>query len=208
MTYGAAFIAGFILGSIPFGFIMVKVLRGTDIREHGSGNIGATNVIRLVGRVPGICVFLLDVLKGLLPALIFKLMFNSNAGISAGVGAIAGHMFTPFLKFRGGKGVATSLGVFIGLAPIASAVAFGVWLILFLSLRWVSLASVSAAISLPVFLYLSRSIAFSEFSLGLLIFALAATLVVISRHSANIKRLCRGKEPKFCWGKKPQKGRG
>lgn len=203
MTYVIAFIAGLIPGSIPFGFIVAKLLRRIDIREHGSGNIGATNVIRVVGKGPGILVFLFDVMKGVLPALIFRQMFNANAGIAAGVGAIAGHMFTPVLKFKGGKGVATGLGVFIGLAPIASAVAFGVWLILFLSLRWVSLASVTAAISLPVFLYLSRSMAFSEFSLGLLIFALAATLVVISRHSANIKRLCRGKEPRFSWGKKP-----
>ena len=203
MTYVIAFIAGLIPGSIPFGFIVAKLLRRIDIREHGSGNIGATNVIRVVGKGPGILVFLFDVMKGVLPALIFRQMFNANAGIAAGVGAIAGHMFTPVLKFKGGKGVATGLGVFIGLAPIASAVAFGVWLILFLSLRWVSLASVTAAISLPVFLYLSRSMAFSEFSLGLLIFALAATLVAISRHSANIKRLCRGKEPRFSWGKKP-----
>lgn len=208
MIYIIAFIAGFIPGSIPFGFIVVKLLRRTDIREHGSGNIGATNVIRVVGKGPGISVFLFDVIKGLLPALIFKLMFNTNAGVAAGVGAIAGHMFTPILKFKGGKGVATSLGVFIGLAPITSAVAFGVWLIVFLSFRWVSLASVAGAISLPVFLYLSRSLAFSEFSLGLLIFALVANLVVIMRHSANIKRLCRGKEPKFSWEKKLQQDRG
>lgn len=200
MIYAAAFIVGFIHGSIPFGFIMVKVLRGTDIRDYGSGNIGATNVMRVVGKFPGICVFLLDVMKGLLPALIFRLIFDSNAGISAGVGAIAGHMFTPILKFRGGKGVATSLGVFIGLVPIASAVAFGVWLILLVSLRWVSLASMVAAISLPAFLYLSRSSAVSEFSPGLLIFALVATLAVIIKHTANIKRLLKGKEPKFSWG--------
>jgi glycerol-3-phosphate acyltransferase PlsY len=201
MIYPAAFAIGFLLGMIPFGLFIAKGAKGIDIREHGSGNIGATNVARVVGRGAGISTFLLDVVKGLLPALLFRQVFSVNAGIAAGIGAIAGHIFSPLVRFKGGKGVATSLGVFIGLAPIASAVGFGVWVVFFLAFRWVSLASIMAALGVPVFLFLSRGERFSEFSPAIMVLALIASLALIVRHAGNVKRLFRGKEPRFSWTK-------
>jgi glycerol-3-phosphate acyltransferase PlsY len=208
MIYVVAFLVGLLCGSIPFGLIIVRLVKGTDIRKHGSGNIGATNVFRIAGKGPGLAAFFLDVAKGFLPALIFKQAFGVNVGIAAGLGAIAGHVFTPFLRFKGGKGVATSLGVFIGLAPIASAVGFGIWVVLLLVFGWVSLASMIAAISVPVFLIVSRNSRFSEFGVGILCLAIAATLILIARHVGNIKRLVRGKEPRFAWRKEAEKDRG
>ncbi|MFQ5905449.1 MAG: glycerol-3-phosphate 1-O-acyltransferase PlsY [bacterium] len=202
MKYVIGLIAGFVPGSIPFGLITARLLRGIDIRKYGSGNIGAANVARVVGKGPGLLVFLLDVLKGLLPALILRVTLGTDAGIAAGIAAIAGHIFSPLLKFKGGKGVATSLGVFIGLAPITSGVGFIVWLIFFLTLRWVSLASILGAISVPVFLFTSRRMDFSEFSPALLILAVVAALALLARHVPNMKRLLKGKEDRFTFWKK------
>ncbi len=199
MIYPVAFVAGFLLGMIPFGLLIARAVKGIDIREHGSGNIGATNVARVVGRGAGISTFALDVIKGLLPALVFRQAFAVNAGIAAGIGAITGHIFSPVVRFKGGKGVATSLGVFIGLAPVASGVGFGVWVVFFLALRWVSLASIMASLGVPLFLFLSRGQRFSEFSPGIMALALIATFALIVRHAGNIKRLLRGKEPRFSW---------
>jgi len=201
MRYAISFIAGLVLGSVPFGLIIARLAKGVDIRQHGSGNIGATNVARVVGRGAGLLTFALDVLKGVLPALVFKQFFGPNAGILAGVGAIAGHIFSPILRFRGGKGVATSLGVFIGLAPITSGVGFVVWIALFLAFRWVSLASVAGALAVPTFLILARNTRLAEFTNGIMILAVAATLAVVVRHRGNIGRLIRGREPRFSWRK-------
>lgn len=199
MIYPVSFIIGFVLGAVPFGLIVARLAKGIDIRKHGSGNIGATNVARVVGKGAGLFTFVLDVVKGLLPAFALKMAFGVNAGILGGVGAIAGHIFSPLLRFRGGKGVATSLGVFIGLAPITSAAGFGVWMALFLACRWVSLASIGGAIAVPVFLYFTRHTRISEFTGGIMILALLATVAVIVRHRGNIVRLVRGTEPRFNW---------
>ncbi len=187
-----SFLSGFILGSIPFGFIVAKA-KGVDIREQGSGNIGATNVMRVVGKKEGILVFVLDFLKGFLPVAYWArfTLFWGLPGVLAALGAVSGHMFTPWLKFRGGKGVATGFGAFVGLAPVPVLCAFGLWLFVLLISRIVSLSSILAAISLPFFLYTFR-VQRSFFWFGVL-----AAVLVIVRHHSNIKRLIRGKEPRI-----------
>ncbi len=187
-----SFLSGFILGSIPFGFIVAKA-KGVDIRKHGSGNIGATNVMRVVGKKEGILVFVLDFLKGFLPVAYWArfTLFWGLPGVLAALGAVSGHMFTPWLKFRGGKGVATGFGAFVGLAPVPVLCAFGLWLFVLLISRIVSLSSILAAISLPFFLYTFR-VQRSFFWFGVV-----AAVLVIVRHHSNIKRLIRGKEPRI-----------
>ncbi|MCK4353421.1 glycerol-3-phosphate 1-O-acyltransferase PlsY [candidate division WOR-3 bacterium] len=194
MNYLLAFVFGFLFGSIPWGYVFAKVFKKIDIREYGSQNTGATNVWRVCGKSLGIPVFLLDVAKGFLPVFLSKVHFGINPAIIAGLSAILGHAFTPWLKFKGGKGVATGLGVFIGLAPSGAAIAFGVWLILFLVFRWVSVASMGASAVLTILIFIWNRISPISF------FILIIFLFVIFSHRANIKRLLKGKEPKF--GKK------
>ena len=120
---------GFALGSIPFGFMVAKA-KGVDIREVGSGNIGATNVMRVLGKGPGIAVLLLDVLKGLIPSLCGHLIFHDKQiAFAAGVAAVFGHTFSPFLKFKGGKGIATGLGALLGSSPFVGLAAFSVFFV-------------------------------------------------------------------------------
>ena len=191
-------LAGYLLGSIPTGLLVGKA-RGIDIRKHGSGNIGATNVFRTLGKKFGIFVFVCDLLKGVGAAVMGAhfagLHFSpALAGIVCGVACILGHNFPVWLKFKGGKGVATSLGVVFGLMPLAGAVAFAVWgAVLFVS-RYVSLASIVGAIAVPV------TVAFTNHGadrMPLLVFASAATLLIIARHRANIARLLSGTENRF-----------
>lgn len=206
MTYpdalaGCAVLAAYLLGAIPNGLLIAR-LKGIDIRTVGSGNIGATNVFRSVGRGWGILTFALDALKGLIPAWGFPLLWarmtgqpaNPDFGILFGVAAIAGHNWPVYLGFKGGKGVATSAGVLIGIAPAAVLVGAVCWgLVCFLS-RYVSLASIAAAVAVPVagwFLYRP--------SRGLLLPGVLALLglVIIVRHKANIQRLLKGTENRF-----------
>lgn len=183
-----AFIGSYILGSIPFGFLVGKV-KGYDLRKKGSGNIGATNVFRVVGKKEGIFVFVLDFLKGFLPVLYFS-DISVLAGILALLGAIIGHMTTPFLRFKGGKGVATGFGGIIALMPIPALGAFGVWIVLVGISRRVSIGSLGAAISLPIlYFFLTQPMNNSILFLSILL----AILVIIT-HRKNIKRLIRGEE--------------
>lgn len=193
---------GFLCGSIPFGYWAGR-LKGIDIRQHGSGNIGATNVIRVCGKAIGIPVFALDMLKGLLPVMWAKaaasagstpaMDMTSAAAVLTGFAAILGHTFTPWLGFKGGKGVATATGVLIGIAPVAMLAGLGVWLLAFFATRYVSLASMLAAVTVPVTMaaMMGSSGRWDGVLLG---FGVLVALLVIVRHRANIKRLLAGKE--------------
>ena len=183
-----AFIGSYFLGSIPFGFLVGKV-KGVDLRKKGSGNIGATNVFRVVGKKEGIFVFILDFLKGFLPVIYFSDV-SVPAGILALLGAIIGHMTTPFLRFKGGKGVATGFGGIVALMPLPALIAFGVWSLLVAITRRISVGSLTAALSLPIlYFYLSRPMFRSVLYISILI----AILVFIT-HRKNIVRLIKGEE--------------
>ena len=189
----------YLLGSIPFGYLLVRFVRKEDIREVGSGNIGATNVARSGAKGLGVLTLLLDLAKGLVAVLFARHFapgapgFPSGLAVMAAVAAVVGHVFPVWLGFKGGKGVATALGVFLGLAwPLALALV-GVFLVLVLITRFVSLASIAAAALLPVFAMLLLPDR-SPIYLGGVIFI---ALLVIAKHHANIQRLIAGKESRF-----------
>jgi glycerol-3-phosphate acyltransferase PlsY len=204
-------IGAYLLGSIPFGLIIAKA-HGKDLRSIGSGNIGATNVARALGKKWAYVCFLLDVLKGLVPMLIAKRLSTQLQAeqalficlwLTVGIAAILGHIFPPYLKFKGGKGVATSLGVALGLWPyytVCAFVALGVWVIVVLTWRYVSLASIVASIAFAatLFLIVLLTPGWDFINLWpLLIAATAIPLTVIIRHRENIKRLRAGTESKI-----------
>ena len=183
--------AAYLIGSIPTGLLLGKAY-GIDVRKEGSGNIGATNLYRTVGRKVGIITLLGDCLKGLLPVLIVKLStFPPELAAWVGLAAFCGHVFSLFLKFKGGKGVATALGVFLALAPLAVAIAVALFAVLMFIWRYVSLGSISAAAAMPLAVYLlggSRTITVVTFIIA---------LIVIARHYENIRRLLSGTESRF-----------
>jgi glycerol-3-phosphate acyltransferase PlsY len=183
---------GYLAGSIPSGYWLVRVFRRDDVRRHGSGNIGATNVWRTYGRVYGVPVVVLDTAKGFVPAFVFLHTVSPLAGVLAGGAAMLGHWRPLFLKFaRGGKMVATCGGAFLGVAPIVGGVGAAVWFILFVLTRYASVASMLAAVSLPVVAWLLDE---PWPVVGFAVFAAAA---VIALHRANIGRLLHGTENRF-----------
>jgi glycerol-3-phosphate acyltransferase PlsY len=197
---GTVCIAAFFLGAIPFGLIAGK-LRGVDLRQRGSGNIGATNALRELGVPIGVTVFLLDGLKGLLPVLAARwLDLPSWWVVGAGLCAALGHIFSPFIRFKGGKGVATSLGVLIGLSPLVAGISFGVFLVAVFLTRYISLGSILGAATQMGLFVLLPAIYLTGNPLPYRIFGAVAGLLVIWRHQTNIKRLLAGTESKF--GKK------
>ena len=182
----------FFLGSIPFGYVIGK-LKGVDVRKHGSGNIGATNVSRVLGKKWGAFVLFLDALKGAVPVLIVKLLgYPLEYQVLAGFLAILGHCFSPFMKFRGGKGVATGLGVFLVVSPLVTLIAALIFFAVFFTTRYVSLSSIIAALSFPVIFKVLKS---PPPSVSLLLFLTAFT--VVAKHYQNIKRLLKGEEKKY-----------
>ena len=204
--------SAYLLGSIPFGFMIARA-HGKDLREIGSGNIGATNATRALGKKWGYLCLLLDVLKGLIPMLLVPLLglVNQEAGpgllalwLLVGCAAVLGHVFPIYLKFKGGKGVATSLGIVLGLWPyytLCGIGVFAIWGVTLLIWRTVSLSSILAAISFPVLLLLSILIFDAPWNLVqlwplVLVAVLMASLLVI-RHTENIKRLLNGSESKI-----------
>ncbi len=200
--------ASYIAGSIPFGLLIAKLVAGTDIRNVGSGNIGATNVARTLGAKWGIVVLLLDALKGLLPVLFIPLIFMNpdspqfdHVRVLSGVATIIGHMFPVWLGFRGGKGVATSLGVILVLGPWSTLFAVGAFALTFLLSRIVALSSIVAAIVFGVaqFIQLGSS-AFTQEKWGLAVFSIAVPMLIIIRHWSNLGRIFRGEEKKFQFG--------
>lgn len=187
-----AMVIAFWMGALPFGYWVAR-MRGVDIRTVGSGNIGATNVFRTLGAKAGLIVLLLDALKGWFPTYaVMRYTGGDNfAGVLVGVMAIAGHLFSPFLGFRGGKGIATGLGALLALSPTLVAIVLPVWIGVLGLTRWVSLASVVAAILVPV---VSAWLGLSVYTTVIL--ALAAA-VVVWKHRSNLIRIWRGEEPKI-----------
>jgi glycerol-3-phosphate acyltransferase PlsY len=197
-------VAAYLIGTTPFGLWTARLVAGIDIREHGSRNIGATNVARVVGKKWGAIVLALDALKGIL-AVLFPLLFLDssdptvrNLQVVCGVTAVLGHMFPCWLRFRGGKGVATALGVVTVLAWDSSLAAFGVFAACFFLSRIVSLSSILASLTFAVYTIWSLwPHPFSQQYWSLALFSLAVPALIIVRHSTNVRRLWRGEEPKF-----------
>lgn len=187
------FLFSYLLGSIPFGYLIAKREK-INVRNHGSGNIGATNVLRTVGKKAGILTLTGDFLKGFIPVLMALYITQSEYMIGlVGILAILGHIYPIFLKFKGGKGVATSLGVFTGIMPLVVLITTIIWLIICFVSRYVSLSSMIASIALPVLAW-----QFNEPKFYILLSTLA-TIFIIFRHKDNLRRLATGEEDKFNW---------
>lgn len=186
----------YLIGATPFGFLAGKA-RGIDIREHGSGNIGATNVLRTLGKPVGITVLVLDVLKGMVPVLIAMWADKSTAvQIACAVAAILGHNYTFWLGFKGGKGIATTGGALLPIMPIAILLAIVLWIISLKATGYVSVASIVAAITIPATL-LVRFFAAGEWDYYILGLGLFVCVLAIWKHRSNIGRLRRGEENRF-----------
>lgn len=193
----------YLCGSIPNGYL-AGLLRGIDVRKHGSGNIGATNVLRVLGKQWGFAVFFLDAFKGFTAVRLALLLAARTPGaeqyqefyaILAAAVCVLGHSFPVWLKFKGGKGVATSAGAIFGVMPIAAIAIFLVWLFMFQVTRYVSVASITAALALPVSVWILVSR--GTHGLVLLYFSMAMTAVVVWRHRGNFARLRNGTEQRF-----------
>lgn len=190
--------AAYLMGSMPTAYLFGRYLQGVDIRAFGSGNVGATNAMRLLGRVPGIMVLVIDILKGLLAVTLMadlaaKMMPDTALNLIRailGFAVVSGHNWTVFLRFKGGKGVATSAGVMVGITPLFFGLGMVVFTIVLLAGKYVSLASICAAISIPVLMLLFNQPA--EF----IILSVLLSILIVFRHKDNIKRLLRGDERK------------
>jgi len=192
VTTVAFVVAGYVLGSMPWGYWLVRLFRHEDVRTVGSGNIGGTNVWRVYGRWLGVPVVLLDTAKGFAPAFAATMVVGHGAGVLAGAAAMLGHWRPLFLRWkRGGKMVATCGGAFLGVAPIVGGIGLAVWIVVFLLLRYASVASMVGAVSLPLWAWLIG------YPWPVIAFGVAAGAAVVFMHRANIGRLVRGKENRF-----------
>ncbi|MBV8114706.1 MAG: glycerol-3-phosphate 1-O-acyltransferase PlsY [Silvibacterium sp.] len=200
VAYLSIALAAYLLGSIPFGFLLVRIFRKEDIRSKGSGNIGATNVIRSGAKGLGALTFLLDACKGYAAVLLAGHVAvrigvpYSNAVALAAIGAIVGHIYTVWLGFKGGKGVATAFGVFLALAPWAALASLGVFVLVFALSRYVSLASIVGAAAFPAFGLLLPHAAYGVWLTAVM---MLAPIIVIAKHHENIGRLLHGTEYRF-----------
>jgi glycerol-3-phosphate acyltransferase PlsY len=190
----------YLLGSIPFGYILVRIFRGEDIRQTGSGNIGATNVSRTSPGL-GALTLILDALKGLAAVAITRMIFPGNNTLlgAAALSAIVGHMFPIWLRFRGGKGVATGLGSFLILAPKTILVMVAVFVVIFLAFRYVSLASILTVALFPLLAWILEP---PGDNTAMLAFLTAASLLIIIQHHENIRRLLARTESRFQWSRR------
>lgn len=203
------FLAAYVLGSIPTGYLTARQVGGIDIRERGSGNTGATNVFRVLGAKAGLITAFGDILKGVIAVQIAKYVLQepvwgmepSTAFLIAGVLVIAGHNWSLFLGFEGGKGVATTVGVLLSLLPYLMLVLLFVWVPIVYLTRYVSLASISAGVMIPILMFFFKEP--GEY----LFFGIIIALFVVYRHRSNIQRLLAGKESKIEFGKKKQKSK-
>ena len=197
MTGSAAvwLLASYLLGAIPTSYLVSRIFAKIDLRQHGSGNLGATNLYRVLGWKYAIPVALFDIAKGAIPVLLFAPEASRSEffALACGVAAILGHVFSVFVRFRGGKGVATAAGVMLGLTPLALAVAAAVWGLVLLLTGYVSLSSIAAATVLPLAVYLLET----RTSPALLWLSGFVTLGVIVLHRRNIERLLHGTESRF-----------
>ncbi len=191
-------LSAYLLGAIPTAYLFGKAKKGIDIREHGSGNVGATNAFRVLGKLPGILVLVIDVAKGavavtLLPQLIKPITPLAYSWLPAllGILAIAGHIWTPFLRFKGGKGVATSLGVFLFLDPVSTLIALGVWIASLLLFRYVSVSSILAAITLPIAI-----VSFLR-PFPIVLISSIDCIIICYMHKSNLRKLLLGTEKKI-----------
>jgi glycerol-3-phosphate acyltransferase PlsY len=192
VTTALIVVGGYLLGSMPWGYWLVRVVKGDDIRRHGSGNIGGTNVWRVYGWRLGLPVVVLDTLKGFVPAFLGALLVSDLVGVLAGGAAMIGHGRPLFLRFqRGGKMVATCGGAFLGVAPLVGGIGAVVWVTVFVVFRYASLASICAAVSIPV------AAALLDESWPVIVFAAVAAVAVVFLHRANIARLLAGTENRF-----------
>ena len=199
-TFAFVLVGSYLLGSIPFGCLAGRI-RGIDIRKVGSGNIGATNVVRVLGKRYGYPVFVLDFLKGLGAVRIAMAVRPESTspelvGALAAVSAVIGHSFPIWLKFRGGKGVATSAGALFGLMPLATVIGAAIWILTFLLTRYVSVASVATAVALPFVIAIMTWLNQTD-GKALFYSSLCLAAVIIWRHHSNLSRLVRGTEPRF-----------
>ena len=190
-------VVAYLLGSIPFGLVVGKLVTGKDIREQGSGNTGATNAYRLMGLGFGLLVALLDIAKGVAGVKIAQMVLGQSSSeliiLLAGVMAIVGHNLSIFLKFDGGRGVATSVGVLGSLAPVEVLIVGAIWFTIILLTRYVSLASITGAVILPILMFVFGKPDF------IIIFGVLISAFVIYSHKDNIKRLLNGNENRISW---------
>ncbi|MGC9293100.1 MAG: glycerol-3-phosphate 1-O-acyltransferase PlsY [Acidobacteriaceae bacterium] len=197
----------YLLGSIPFGYLLVWAFRKEDIRQRGSGNIGATNVLRSGSRWLGLLTLLLDVGKGCTAVVLARYFIGQHpnsggdaghAAVIAAIFAVFGHVFPIWLHGKGGKGVATAFGVFVALAPLSALSAMGMFFVIFALTRYVSLASILSSASFPVFVWLwGRVFPLSSWSLWLLTSAILVPALIVVKHASNIRRLLHGTEDRF-----------
>jgi glycerol-3-phosphate acyltransferase PlsY len=203
MLHAAVVLVAYLLGSIPFGYLLVRLFVGGDVRETGSGGTGATNVTRRAGKGVGVLTLLLDLLKGTAAVLVAGALPGVGGGerwwvCAAGAAAVLGHVFPVWLRFRGGKGVATGLGVFLVLAPIATLCAVLVFVVVVWLWRYVSLGSIAAASLLPPAVWSLSALGISDRApRPLLLLSLLGAGLIVFMHRANVGRLFRGEESKL-----------
>jgi glycerol-3-phosphate acyltransferase PlsY len=204
ISYIVGIIISYLIGGIPFGYL-IAVAKGIDIRTQGSGNIGATNVGRVLGKKYGLIIFILDMLKGFIVVFFVPAVVSSAVNVPTTIGnllvilcgfcAVLGHAFPVYLKFKGGKAVATSFGVFIWLVPLSIAIAFGVWLLTVIVTRYVSLGSMIGSTALAVAIVVVVDSPFGD-NVYLTAMSVAVAILIIVRHTSNIQRIIAGTEKK------------
>lgn len=197
MNFLTGMLISYLLGAIPAAYILVRVLKGADIREYGSGNVGATNAGRMLGKPLGLLVLVFDLVKGVLAVTVIAFFFAQRSPVPVtmaqaiyGLAVVCGHVFNVFLQGKGGKGVATGAGVLLGIAPGAMAIGAAIFVIIVLSTKYVSLASMGASFVIPFFMVWAR------YDSGSILLSAVLCVLIVAKHKSNIKRLMAGQERK------------